>query len=40
MHAVVGDRIVTPGRHVGDSARSGEVLEVRGSADVLLYVVR
>lgn len=40
MHAVVGDRIVTPGRHVGHSARSGEVLEVRGSGDVLLYVVR
>ena len=40
MHAVVGDRIVTPGLHVGDTVRSGEVLEVRGLGTDLLYVIR
>ena len=40
MHAVVGDRISIPGRHVGDAVREGEVTEVRDSGEVLLYVVR
>lgn len=26
MHAQQGDRIIVPGRHVGDSTREGEVL--------------
>ncbi len=40
MKATVGDRICTPGRHVGDVGRAGEVTEVRGQADAPLYVVR
>ncbi len=40
MNADVGDRISIPGRHVGDANRAGEVTEVRGSAEALLYVVR
>lgn len=40
MRAVVGDRICIPGRHVGDASREGEVTEVRGKDDALLYVVR
>ena len=40
MRAAVGDRIAVPGRHVGDARRTGEVLDVRGSDDAQLYVVR
>ena len=40
MNAAVGDRIRTPGRHVGDRSRYGEVVEVRGSATDPAYVVR
>lgn len=40
MRAAVGDRISIPGRHVGDVTRDGEVTEVRGSEQALLYVVR
>jgi len=40
MQASVGDRLSVPGRHVGDAVREGEVTEVRGSGEVLLYVVR
>ncbi len=40
MQAAVGDRITTPGRHVGDPVRSGEVIGVRGQGASTLYVVR
>ena len=40
MDAVVGDRIRTPGRHVGDAVRSGLVIEVRGHGKAPLYLVR
>ena len=40
MRAAVGDRISIPGRHVGDTNRAGEVVEVRGTDDAPLYVVR
>ena len=40
MKAAVGDRIHTPGRHVGDAIRSGEVTGVRGSSADPAYVVR
>lgn len=40
MIATVGDRVSTPGRHVGDAVREGEVTEVKGSGDTRLYVVR
>lgn len=40
MKAIVGDHISIPGRHVGDASREGEVTEVRGSGDTLLYAVR
>lgn len=40
MKAAVGDRILTPGRHVGDAARSGEVIDVRGAEGAPPYVVR
>ncbi len=40
MRAKVGDRIVTHGRTVGAAERSGEVLEVRGSEENPLLVVR
>ena len=39
MRAVAGDRIIVPGRHVGDVDRGGEVTEVRGTGDSPLYVV-
>jgi hypothetical protein len=39
MKADVGDRISIPGRHVGDASREGEVTEVRGSDDAIVYVV-
>ena len=40
MRAVIGDRIVIPGRHVGDGTREGEVQELRGTDEAPLYVVR
>lgn len=40
MHANVGDRVVTRGRTVGAADRTGEVIELRGSADEPLLVVR
>jgi len=40
MHAKPGDRIVIKGRHVGDSERSGEILEVRGADGTPPYLVR
>lgn len=40
MHAVVGDRILSPGRHVGDANRSGEVIDVRGADGGPPFVVR
>jgi hypothetical protein len=40
MKAAVGDRIRTPGRHVGDAVRVGEVIAVRGADGDPPYVVR
>ena len=40
MRAAVGDRITVPGLHVGDTVRSGEVVEVRGPEGGPPYVVR
>ena len=40
MRATKGDLLTMPGRHVGDSDRSGEVLEVRGADGSPPYVVR
>ena len=40
MRPNVGDRIVTHGRTVGDAERTGEVIEVRGSDEHALLVVR
>jgi hypothetical protein len=40
MHAEVGDRVRIHGRTVGAVERHGEVIEVRGSADNPLLVVR
>ena len=40
MHAVVGDTIAVPGRHVGDGGRIGQVVEVRGDGGHPPYVVR
>ena len=40
MKAAVGDRVRTPGRHVGDTPRSGEVLDVRGPGGTPPYLVR
>lgn len=40
MHAIVGDRVRIHGRTVGAAERSGEVIEVRGSQDSPLLVVR
>lgn len=40
MHAVIGDRIAIPGRHVGDAGRVGEVIEVRGPEGTPPFVVR
>ncbi len=38
--SAVGDRISIPGRHVGDVRREGEVVELRGTQEAPLYVVR
>ena len=40
MHATVGDTIAVPGRHVGESGRVGQVLEVCGKEGEPPYVVR
>jgi hypothetical protein len=40
MKATVGDHIMIRGHHVGDAARDGEVLEVRGRDGEPPYVVR
>lgn len=40
MRAAVGDRVVVPGRHVGDSVRVGEVVGVRSEQGEPPYVVR
>jgi hypothetical protein len=40
MHAVVGDRIVVHGRHVGDPDRSGLILAVEGRDGAPPYQVR
>ena len=39
-HAAVGDVIVIEGHHVGDSRRTGEILEVLGSPGHQHYRVR
>lgn len=40
MHATVGDRVRIHGRTVGAAEREGEVIEVRGSDENPLLVVR
>lgn len=40
MRAAVGDRIVIPGRHVGDAGRLGVIIEVRGDNGAAPYRVR
>ena len=40
MSAAVGDRVTIHGRSVGMPVRSGEVVDVRGSGDDALLVVR
>jgi hypothetical protein len=40
MHAIVGDRVRIHGRIVGAAERVGEVVEVRGSDESPLLVVR
>ena len=40
MTASVGDRVIIHGRIVGASERAGEVIEIRGSEEVPLLVVR
>jgi hypothetical protein len=40
VKASVGDHITVPGVHVGDAARCGEVVEVKGPAGEPPYVVR
>ncbi|MDP3894004.1 DUF1918 domain-containing protein [Nocardioides sp.] len=40
MQARVGDQLVVEGKHVGDSRREGEVVEVRGADGGPPYVVR
>jgi len=40
MHATVGDRVRIHGRTVGAAERVGEVIEVRGSEENPLLVVR
>lgn len=39
MQAKVGDRLVIEGKHVGDSRREGEIVEVRGADGAPPYVV-
>jgi hypothetical protein len=40
VRAAVGDRVVVPGRHVGDSVRCGRVTQVRGADGAPPYLVR
>ena len=40
MRAAVGDRVVVPGRHVGDAVRHGEVVEVHSQDGSPPYLVR
>ena len=40
MRAQTGDHRVVPGRHVGDSARHGEVIEVKGPNGTPPFLVR
>ncbi len=40
MRASVGDRVIIHGRIVGATERAGEVIDVRGSGDNPLLVVR
>lgn len=40
MRAYVGDRIVLPGRHVGDHVREGQVVAVEGPDGTPPFVVR
>ena len=40
MKAAAGDRIVLPGRHVGDPVRTGSVVDVHGDDGAPPYVVR
>lgn len=40
MKAAVGDRVVVPGRHVGDHVRVGEVVGVQSTDGTPPYVVR
>lgn len=40
MRAAVGDRVVVPGRHVGDQVRVGEVIALRDEQGAPPYVVR
>ena len=40
MHAQVGDGLVIQGHQVGQSRRTGEIVEVRGAAGAPRYLVR
>jgi hypothetical protein len=40
MKAKVGDHIMIPGRKLGDPLRRGEIVDVRGTADAPMYIVR
>jgi hypothetical protein len=40
MHAMVGDRVRIHGRTVGAAEREGEVIEIRGSEESPLLVVK
>lgn len=40
MEAKVGDRLIVESRHVGESRKEGEVIEVRGDHGEPPYLVR
>jgi hypothetical protein len=40
MKARVGDHVVLQPRQVGDRVRRGRVVDIRGSVDTPLYIVR
>ncbi|WP_157001686.1 DUF1918 domain-containing protein [Agromyces laixinhei] len=40
MHATVGERLIIHGKQVGQAARRGEILEVRGDEGGPPYLVR
>ncbi|HVB06751.1 MAG TPA: DUF1918 domain-containing protein [Acidimicrobiales bacterium] len=40
MKAVVGDRLVVKGHHLGEPDRDGEILEVHGGRGTPPYLVR